>query len=68
MHPLQHPSADELAQVTPDRLLGDREVLGQPAHLDPAVGTGTDEDLPLSLVGVHRPPPFARAGRRRCDL
>ena len=55
MRALQHAALHELAQVAPDGLLGDREVAGQAADLDAAVGPGAGEDLPLALVRLHDP-------------
>ena len=56
VHPLQHAPLDELAQVAADGLLGDGEVRGEGADLDPAVGAGPDQDLALTLVRLHRAP------------
>ena len=56
MHPLQHAPVDELAQVATHGLLGDGEVRGEGADLDPAVRAGPDQDLALTLVRLHRAP------------
>ena len=54
VHALEDTALDQLAQVAADGLLGHREVRGEAADLDPAVGAGPDQDLSLSLVRLHR--------------
>ena len=60
--PSDQPVALEHREVAADGLGGDVEVLGQPVHVDPAVGASRGEDLLVPLGCVHIDSVVLRAG------